>query len=100
MVRLMIDILIGVLGIILSICIKKYKMTSLIADFNPEKHDEEKIAKIVGNNIFLIGLSLIFFSIIGAIAVEYKNIINTIGIISIVALEIKILYGARKYGLK
>ena len=29
-------------------------MTSLIAGFNPKKHDEEKIATIVGDNIFLL----------------------------------------------
>ncbi len=45
MAGLIISILVGLLGIILSICVKKYKMTSLIAGFNPKKHDEEKMAK-------------------------------------------------------
>lgn len=45
MAGLIISILVGLLGIILSICVKKYKMTSLIAGFNPKKHDEEKWLK-------------------------------------------------------
>ena len=58
-----VSILVGVLGIILSICVKKYKMTSLIAGFNPKKHDEEKTATIVGDNIFLVGLVIIISAI-------------------------------------
>ena len=59
-IGLIIGCLAGLLGIILSVCIKKYKMTSLIAGFNPNKHDEEKISKIVGDNIFLAGIIIIF----------------------------------------
>ena len=75
-------------------------MTSLIAGFNPKKHDEEKMAKIAGDNLFLAGLIIIFFAIIRMIAVEYESIINTSESISIVALVIKIIYCTNKYGLK
>ena len=86
MAGLIISILVGLLGIILSICVKKYKMTSLIAGFNPKKHDEEKMAKIAGDNLLVVP--------------EYENIINTAESISVVALVIKIIYCTNKYGLK
>ena len=81
-------------------CVKKYKMTSLIAGFNPKKHDEEKMAKIAGDNLFLVGLVIIFFAIIRVVVPEYENIINTAESISVVALVIKIIYCTNKYGLK
>lgn len=83
MAGLIISILVGLLGIILSICVKKYKMTSLIAGFNPKKHDEEKMAKIAGDNLFLVGLVIIFFAIIRVVVPEYENIINTAESISV-----------------
>ena len=100
MAGLIISILVGLLGIILSICVKKYKMTRLIAGFNPKKHDEEKMAKIAGDNLFLVGLVIIFFAIIRVVVPEYENIINTAESISVVALVIKIIYCTNKYGLK
>lgn len=100
MARLIISILVGGLGIILSICVKKYKMTSLIAGFNPKKHDEEKMAKIVGDNLFLLGLVIIFFAIIRVVVPEYESIINTAESISVVVLVIKMIYCTNKCGLK
>ena len=100
MAEFIVSILVGVLGIILSICVKKYKMTSLIAGFNPKKHDEEKIATIVGDNIFLVGLVIIFFAIVRIVVPEYESILYIAETLSIVALVIKIIYCTNKYALK
>ncbi len=100
MAGLIIGVLVGLLGIILSICVKKYKMTSLIAGFDPKKHDGEKMGKIVGDNVFLLSLLLIFFSIIRAVAVEYADIIDAAQSISTISLIVKMIYCANKYGLK
>jgi hypothetical protein len=75
-------------------------MTSLIAGFDPKKHDEEKMGKIVGDNVFLLSLLLIFFSIIRAVAVEYADIIDAAQSISTISLIVKMIYCANKYGLK
>ena len=75
-------------------------MTSLIAGFDPKKHDGEKMAKIIGDNLFLLGLILIFFSIIRVVAVEYADIIDTAQSIATISLTVKMIYCANKYGLK
>ena len=100
MAEFIVSILVGALGIILSICVKKYNMTSLIAGFNPKKHDEEKTATIVGDNIFLVGLVIIFFAIVRIVVPEYERILYIAETISIVALVIKIIYCTNKYALK
>lgn len=99
-IGVIIGCLAGLLGIIFGICIKKYKMASLIAGFNPNKHDEEKTCKIVGNNIFLAGIIIIFFSIINVVAKEYSDILNCAQIISVIAILINITYRTNKYALK
>ena len=48
------------------------------------------MAKIAGDNLFLVGLVIIFFAIIRVVVPEYENIINTAESISVVALVIKI----------
>ena len=99
-IGLIIGCLAGLLGIILSVCIKKYKMTSLIAGFNPNKHDEEKISKIVGDNIFLAGIIIIFFAILNVVAKEYSDILNYAQSVSVIVILINITYRTNKSALK
>ena len=99
-IGLVIGLLVGLIGIILSVCIKKYKMANLISGFNPNKHDEEKISKIVGDNIFLAGMIIIFFAIINVVAKDYSYILNYAESISIIVIVINIIYRTNKYALK
>lgn len=90
----------GLIGIILGICIKKYRMANIVAGFNPDKYDSDKVSDIAGSNIFLAGIVIIFFGMIKAFFVEYKSILNVSEKITIFLVIINWFYRINKFGLK
>lgn len=90
----------GLIGIILGICIKKYRMANIIAGFNPDKYDKDKVSDIAGDNVFLAGIVIIFFGILRVFFVEFKSILSISENISIFLVIINWFYKSNKFGLK
>lgn len=99
-IGLIIGCLSGFLGIILSICIKKYNMTSLLTVFDPHKHDEKKASQIAGNQLFLIGVIIIYFEIIHFIVRASSDLLTYAEALSVLTLVAHMIYKVNKYALK
>lgn len=100
LVNILFPIFAGSIGIILGICIKKYRMTDIVAGFNPDKYDRDKVSDIAGSNIFLAGIVIIFFGVLRAFFVKYESILSISEKITILLVIINLFYRCNKFGLK
>ena len=54
----------GSFDVLLGFLIKKYQLADIIAGYDPNKYDKKKLCDIVGSNFLLMGLLLIFITIV------------------------------------
>lgn len=54
----------GSFNILLGFIIKKYQLADIIAGYDSSKYDKKKICDIVGSDFFLMGLLMVFITII------------------------------------
>lgn len=99
-VDIFITTIIGIIGIIFGLAIKKYQLTNIIAGFNPNKHDPIKVSNITGENIVLGGVLIILFGVIRISYPDKENLVNMIETSSILLLIINLIYRINKYGSK
>lgn len=57
-------LIMGSFNILLGFLMMKYQLADIIAGFNERKYDRKKSADIVGSNFLLMGLLMIFITII------------------------------------
>ncbi len=94
---------IGALGIVFGLLIQRFKLAGWIAGYDPNKHDSEKICKIVSSNVILYGIFLITYSIVNYLAYEWiKNteIFTILNVLTIIFVFVKISYSTNKYARK
>ena len=54
----------GSFDVLLGFLIKKYQLADIIAGYNPRKYDKKQLCDIVGSNFLLMGLLMIFITIL------------------------------------
>ena len=57
-------VIMGSFDVLLGFIIKKFQLVDIIAGYDARKYDKKKMADIVGSNFLLMGLLLIFITIV------------------------------------
>jgi Domain of unknown function (DUF3784) len=57
-------LIMGCFNVLLGFVIRKYQLAEIISGYNPDKYDKKKICDIVGGNFLLMGLLMIFVTVI------------------------------------
>ncbi len=54
----------GSFDVLLGFLIRKYQLADIIAGYDPNKYDKKQLCDIVGSNFLLMGLLMIFITIL------------------------------------
>lgn len=98
-----ISITVGLIGVLLGILIGKYKLAHIIAGFDPNKYDKDKLCEIVSSNIILFGILMIVYSMINYLAYDWikdTEISTILNVGTIIFILVNISYRSDKYARK
>lgn len=88
----------GVFNILLGFIMKKYQLAEIIAGFDERKYDKKKSADIAGSNFMLMGLLMIFITIIYFFVPALNLYVYITSILTVyVGLIIRIVWDSLKH---
>ena len=91
-------LIMGSFDILLGFIIKKFQLADIVAGYDSKKHDKKKTADIVGSNFILMGLLLVFITIIYYFVPSLNlNLYITSMLIIIFGLTIKMAWDTSKH---
>ncbi|WP_250675048.1 hypothetical protein LZ906_008390 [Paraclostridium ghonii] len=91
-------LMVGILGVVLGVIIRKYNLGYLVSWVNSKKYDNNKVASIMGTHVIVSGLCLITIAGVDYILKNaYQNIIVITIILSCFAIEFGGYYRIFKY---
>lgn len=94
-------IIVGIMFTVLGVIIKYQKAGDMINGFSYQKHDKEKVSKIMGNHLLFIGIGIFVLDII-SISFNGRHIVlfKYLQIILLVLVLLRATYLVNKYGNK
>lgn len=91
-------IVMGIFDVLLGFIIKRYQLADIIAGYDSHKYDKKKITDIVGSNFILMGLLIIFITIVYYFVPALNlDLYITSMLIIIFGLMIKIIWDTSKH---